>query len=400
MLLRRLLATASAASLFGLVMTAGTASAETIKVGLVAPFSGPFAAYGAQMYAGIKAYFHLNGDEVAGKKVEVIRRDTGGAGPESARRLSQELVNRENVDFLAGYGLTPEAMASAPIAERSKTPMIIMNAATQSIVDKSQYVARVSLTTGQGSGVIGRWAAAEGIKTVVTMVADYGPGLDAEAAFKKIYTRGGGEVLETIRTPLNSPDFGPFVQRIKDIKPDAVFVFVPAGEQSMGFMKNYQSRGLAEQGIRVIGTGDVTDDHVMPAMGDEALGVITGFHYSVAHASPENEKFLKAFAAVNPDAGQANFMTVAGYDGMDAIFQVSKALNGDIDGDKAMEVLKGMKINSPRGPVLIDPETRDVVQTEYIRRVERVDGQLRNVEFARFPEVKGDGDVSGEPQAM
>ncbi|TFL15204.1 ABC transporter substrate-binding protein [Pusillimonas caeni] len=396
--MRKILAAASAASLLGFAATAG--AAETIKVGLVAPFSGPFAQYGAQMYAGIQAYFHLNGDEVAGKKVEIIRRDTGGAGPEIARRLSQELVNRDQVDFLTGYGLTPEALASAPIAERSKTPLIIMNAATLSIVEKSQYIARVSLATAQGSGVIGHWAANEGIKTAVTLVADYGPGLDAEAAFKKTYTRGGGEIVETIRTPLNNPDFGPFMQRIRDIKPDAVFVFVPAGEQSIGFMKNYQSRGLAELGIKVIGPGDVTDDHVLPSMGDEALGVITAFHYSVAHKSPENEKFLKAYAEVNPNAGQANFMTVGGYDGMDAIFQVSKALNGDIDGDKAMEILKGMKIDSPRGPLLIDPETRDVVHTEYIRRVERVDGQLKNVEFARFPEVKGDGDVSGQPESM
>lgn len=399
MSIRKILATASAASLLGLAAV-GAAGAETIKVGLVAPFSGPFAQYGGQMYAGIKAYFHLHGDEVAGKKIEIIRRDTGGSGPEIARRLSQELVNRDKVDFLAGYGLTPEAMASAPIAERSKTPMIVMNAATQSIVEKSQYVARVSLTTGQGSGVIGHWAAGEGIKTAVTLVADYGPGLDAEAAFKSTFTRGGGKIIESIRTPLNSPDFSPYMQKIKDLGPDAVFVFVPAGEQSIGFMKNYQSRGLADVGIKVIGTGDVTDDHVLPAMGDEALGVITGFHYSVAHKSPENEKFLKAFAEVNPDSGQANFMTVAGYDGMDAIFQVARALDGNIDGDKAMEVLKGMKINSPRGPLVIDPETRDVVQTEYVRRVERIDGQLHNVEFARFPQVKGDGDVSGEPLAM
>lgn len=399
MFMRRILAVASAAAVLGLA-AAAPAGAETIKVGLVAPFSGPFAQYGAQMYAGILTYFHLNGDEVAGKKVEVIRRDTGGAGPEVARRLSQELVNRDQVDFLAGYGLTPEAMASAPIAERSKTPLIIMNAATLSIVEKSQYIARISLTTAQGSGVIGNWAANEGIRKVVTLVADYGPGLDAEAAFKKTYTRGGGEIVETIRTPLNNPDFGPFMQRIRDIKPDAVFVFVPAGEQSIGFMKNYQSRGMAELGIKVIGPGDVTDDHVLPSMGDEALGVITAFHYSVAHESPENEKFLKAFAEVNPNIGQPNFMTIGGYDGMDAIFQVSKALNGEIDGDKAMDILKGMKINSPRGPLMIDPETRDVVQTEYIRRVERVDGQLKNVEFALHPEVKGDGDVSGEPQPM
>ncbi|SNS87761.1 amino acid/amide ABC transporter substrate-binding protein, HAAT family [Noviherbaspirillum humi] len=364
-------------------------AADNLKIGLVAPFSGPFADYGKQIEAGIKAYMAQHGNQVAGRKVEIIVKDTGGSGPEAAKRLSQELVSRDKVDFLAGYGLTPEAMATAPIAQQAKTPMIIMNAATVSIPQKSQYIARVSLVTAHSAYYIGKWAAKNNIKKVVTLVADYGPGIDSEAAFKAAFAEGGGQVTESIRTPLNSPDFSPFLQRIKDAKPDAMFVFVPAGEQSIGIMKSYRERGLADAGIKMIGTGDLTDDNVLPAMGDASLGVITAFHYSANHNSPENKTFLQNFAKANPNIARPNFMAVAGYDGMDAIYQVTTKLNGKIEGDKAMEILKGLKIKSPRGPLTIDPEIRDVSQTQYIRRVEKVNGQLYNVEFESFPDVKG-----------
>jgi branched-chain amino acid transport system substrate-binding protein len=364
-------------------------AADALKIGLVGPFSGPFADYGKQIEGGIKAYMAQNGNQVAGRKIEIIIKDTGGAGPEVAKRLSQELVSRNKVDFLAGYGLTPEALASAPVAEQSKTPLIIMNAATVSIPSKSKYIARVSLVTAHSAYYIGKWAAKNGIKKVVTLVADYGPGIDSEAAFKAAFAEGGGQVSESIRTPLNSPDFSPFLQRIKDAKPDAMFVFVPAGEQSIGIMKSYRERGLADAGIKMIGTGDLTDDNVLTTMGDASLGVITAFHYSAGHNSPENKAFLQSFAKANPNIARPNFMAVGGYDGMDAIYQVAKKLNGKIDGDKAMEVLKGMKINSPRGPLVIDPEIRDVSQTQYIRRVEKVNNQLYNVEFESFPNVKG-----------
>jgi branched-chain amino acid transport system substrate-binding protein len=371
-------------------IVAGNAhAAEALKIGLVAPFSGPFADYGKQMNAGIKAYMAQHGSEVAGRKIDIITKDTGGSGPEAAKRLSQELVSRDKVDFLAGYGLTPEAMASAPVAQQSKTPMIIMNAATAAIVSKSQYIARVSLVTAHSAYYIGKWASKNGIKKVATIVADYGPGIDSEAAFLAAFKEGGGEIVTSIRTPLNSPDFSPFLQKIKDIKPDAMFVFVPAGEQSIGIMKSYRERGLASAGIKMIGTGDMTDDNVLPAMGEASLGAITAFHYSAAHESAENKAFRKSFAQANPGIARPNFMAVAGYDGMDAIFQVAKKLDGKIDGDKAMAVLKGMKLNSPRGPLMIDPEIRDVVQTQYIRRVEKVGNELYNVETESFPDVKG-----------
>ncbi|MET0856883.1 MAG: ABC transporter substrate-binding protein [Telluria sp.] len=364
---------------------------DTIKVGLIAPFSGPFADYGKQMEGGIKAYMALHGDSVGGKKIQIIMKDTTGPAPEVAKRLAQELVVRDKVDFLAGFGLTPEAMAVAPIAEQSKTPMIIMNAATSVITTKSNYIARFSMTLPQISAPMGTWASKNNIRKVVTLVADYGPGIDAEAAFKETLVKGGGTVTEAIRVPLKNPDFSPFIQRIKDAKPDAVFVFVPAGEQSIAFMKGYRERGLAEAGIKVIGTGDLTDDHVLPAMGPATLGVITTFHYSAAHKSPENAAFLKSFASANPSGGRPNFMAVGAYDGMAAIYEVARKLNGNIDGDKAMAVLKGMKLNSPRGPIMIDPATRDVVQTVYVRKVEQVGGEIYNVEFDKFTDVKDPG---------
>ena len=369
----------------------GAQAQQTIKVGLVAPFSGPFADYGKQFEAGIKTYMKLHGDSVAGKKIELIIKDTTGPVPEIAKRLAQELVVRDKVDFLAGFGLTPEAMAVAPIAEQAKTPMIIMNAATSIITTKSNYIARVSMTLPQVSAPMATWAVKNGVKRVVTLVADYGPGIDAETAFKTNFIGGGGTIIESIRVPLNNPEFGPFIQRIKDAKPEAVFIFVPAGQQGIAFMKGYRERGLAEAGIKVIATGDLTDDHVLQSMGDPTLGVITSFHYSAAHNSPENKAFLKAYAEANPNGGRPNFMTVAAYDGMAAIYEVAKKLNGKIDGDKAMAVLKGMKINSPRGPIMIDPATRDVVQTVYIRRVEKVGGELFNVEFDKFVERKDTG---------
>ena len=383
-----LLALCAATTFFS---AAGAHAQDSIKVGLIAPFSGPFADYGKQMEAGIKAYMAQHGDTVAGKKIEILARDTTGPAPEIAKRLAQELVVRDKVDFLAGFGLTPEALAVAAIAEQAKKPMIVMNAATSVIASKSNYIARVSMTLPQVSAPMASWALKNGIRKVVTLVADYGPGIDAETAFKSTLAAGGGQVLEAIRVPLRNPEFAPYIQRIKDAKPEAVFIFVPAGEQGIAFMKGYRERGLAEAGIKVIATGDLTDDHVLPTMGDGILGVITTFHYSMAHDSAENKAFLKSYAAANPHAGRPNFMAVAAYDGMAAIYEVTRKLNGKIDGDKAMEVLKGMKINSPRGPITIDAQTRDVVQTVYVRRVEKIGGELFNVEFDKFPNVRDPG---------
>jgi branched-chain amino acid transport system substrate-binding protein len=367
-------------------------SGGTIKIGMIAAFSGPFADIGKQLQGGIKAYLKKNGDTVAGKKIEVLYRDTTGPAAEVARRLAQELIVQEKVDFLAGFGLTPEALAAAPMATEGKTPMIIMNAATSIITTKSPYIVRFSMTLPQISAPLGEWAAKNGIGKVATLVSDYGPGHDAEKAFIKTFTAGGGKVVSSVRSPLANPEFAAYIQRIKDTRPDAVFVFVPAGEQSVGVMKSFQERGLAQAGIKLIATGDVLDDHQLSAIGDVALGTISTFHYSVAHKSPENEAFLAAYRDANgPEAGLPNFMSVAAYDGMAAIYEVARQLEGDIDADKAMEILKHMSFTSPRGPISIDPETRDIVQTVYLRRVEKVDGELRSVETAEFPNLKDPG---------
>jgi branched-chain amino acid transport system substrate-binding protein len=374
-----------------LALWTSTAHAEdAIKIGVIAPFSGPFADSGRQMDLGIKAYLRLHGDRVAGKKVQVVRKDTTGPVPELAKRLAQELVVREKVDFLAGFGLTPEALAVADVATQAKKPMIVMNAASSIITTKSPYIVRVSMTLPQNTVPLANWAVKNGIQSVFTLVADYAPGIDAENAFRKAFTAAGGRIIDSVRTPLRDPEFAPFIQRAKDARPQAVFVFLPAG-QGIGFMKGVQERGLPQAGIKMIATGDVTDDQVLDAMGDVALGMITSFHYSAAHDSPENKKFLKACEEVDAGIGRPNFMAVAAFDGMAAIFEVAKKLGGKIDGDRAIEALKGLRLTSPRGMIAIDPETRDIVQTVYLRKVEKVGDHYYNIEFDRIPEVKDPG---------
>jgi branched-chain amino acid transport system substrate-binding protein len=375
-----------------LALAASAAGAEdTIKVGVIAPFSGPFADYGKEMEAGIKAYLKIHGDRVAGRKVVVIYRDTTGPLPDVAKRLAQELVVREKVDVLAGFGLTPEALATADIATQAKVPMIVMNAASSVVTTKSPYIVRVSMTLPQGTAPIAGWAFRNGIKKVFTLVSDYAPGIDSETQFKKSFVEAGGQIVDSVRVPLRNPEFAPFVQRIKDARPDAVFIFVPPGEANIAFMKGFHERGLAQAGIQVIGPGDLTEDHTVDAMGDVALGIITSFHYSDAHESPENKQFLKAFYEVSGGLGRPNFMAVGGYDGMAAVFEMARKLGGKIDGDRGVAALKGWKHLSPRGPITIDPETRDVVQTEYFRRVEKRDGHYVNVEFDQIADVKDPG---------
>jgi branched-chain amino acid transport system substrate-binding protein len=375
-----------------MLVAAGTLQAQgVVKLGLVAEFSGPFAQYGQQILGGMKAYMKQHGDTVAGKKIEIVQKDTTGPAPDVAKRLAQELVTRDNVDFLVGFGLTPNALAVAPVATEAKKPMIIMNAATSIITTKSPYIVRVSMTLPQITQPMAQWAAKNGIKKVYTVVADYGPGLDAEAAFTKAFKAAGGEMVGSVHTPLQNPDFAPFVQRVKDAKPEAVFLFLPAGEQGIAFMKSYKERGLADAGIKLIATGDITDDGVLDAMGDPTLGLVTSFHYSASHNSPENTAFKKAYAEANGTTLRPNFMAAAGYDGMAAIYEALKKTNGSTDGDKIMAALKGMKLTSPRGAIMIDPETRDVVQTVYIRKVEKTGGGLYNMEFDKFPDQKDPG---------
>jgi branched-chain amino acid transport system substrate-binding protein len=372
------------------LIAATTSAQEPIKVGMVVEMSGPFADIGRQIMNGARAYVKAHGDVVAGRKVELIVKDTTGMAPDVAKRVAQELVTNDKVDFLAGFGLTPNALSVAPLATEAKKPMIIMNAATSIITTRSPYIARVSMTLPQVTAPLATWALNNGIKQVYTLVADYGPGIDAETQFKKTFTAGGGQIVGSVRTPPNNPEFSAFLQRIKDARPQALFIFLPQGEQPVAVMKGFAERELDKAGVKLIATGDVTEDSLIEAMGDAPLGVVTTHQYSVAHDSAQNRAFLKAYADIA--TGRPNFMAVGGWDGMAAIYEVIRRLDGKIDGDKAMEVLKGLKIDSPRGPIMIDPATRDVVQTIYVRRVERLkDGKLYNVEFDQVQNVKDPG---------
>jgi branched-chain amino acid transport system substrate-binding protein len=367
------------------------AAAGPIKVGLLAPYSGPFASLGVQIESGIKAYLQTHGDVIEGRKVEILVRDDTGMAPDVAKRLAQGLIVRDNVDFLAGFALTPNAMAVAQLATEAKKPMVIMNAATSSITTKSPYIVRVSLTLPQVTAPLATWAAKNSITNVYTLVSDYAPGADAEAQFTKTFQAAGGTLVGALKVPVQSPDFAPFIQRIKDAKPQAVFVFVPAGAQGIAFMKAFQERGLREAGIRVIATGDLTEDQQLPAMGAEALGVVTTHHYSAAHDSPQNAEFKAAFAKVAGTELRPNFMAVGGWDGMAAIAAVVRKLGGKLEPDRVMEAFKGLELDSPRGHIRIDPETRDVIQTVYVRKVEKRDDGYYNVEFDQFPDQKDPG---------
>ena len=374
-----------------LVASGPVCGQATVKIGVIAEFSGPFADYGSQILGGMKTYLAQNGDVFGGKKIEIVVKDTTGAAPDIAKRLAQETVTRDNVDILAGFGLTPNALAVAPVATEAKKPMVIMNAATSVITTRSPYIVRVSHTLPQDTQPMAQWAAKNGIKRVFTLVSDFGPGQDAEAAFVKAFKAAGGEIVESVRTPLANPDFAPFIQRVKDAKPEAVFVFLPPGSQTIAFIKGYEERGLKAAGIKIIATGDLTDDGTLQAMGDGTMGIVTSFHYSAAHDSPENKAFLKSYAEINGTRLRPNFMACAGYDGMAAIAEALKKTQGSTDADKLLSAFKGMKLMSPRGPIVIDPETRDIVQTVYIRRVEKLNGILYNVEFDKFPEVRDPG---------
>jgi branched-chain amino acid transport system substrate-binding protein len=366
------------------------AAAEPLKIGLVLPMSGPFAGYGKQIERGVQLYLKQHGDTFSGRKVVLVVKDDTGVAPEISKRVAQELVVQDKVDILAGFGLTPSAFAVAPIATEAKKPMIIMNAATSAVTTKSDYILRVSMTLPQNTAPIASWAAKNGIHKVYTVVADYGPGHDAEAQFKKTFTAAGGEVVGEVRTPVKNPDFAPFLQKVKDTHPDAVFLFVPPGEQSIGFMKGFAERDLAKSGVRAIATGDLTAETVLDPLGDAALGVTTSFHYSEAHNSPENKAFTEAwYKAYGPD--RPDFMAVAGYDGMHLIEETLKKTGGNADGDAFVAAAKGLKWVSPRGPISIDPATRDIVQTIYIRKVEKVGGKLQNVEFDSSAEMRDPG---------
>lgn len=384
MITRRTLMAAAGLAMGGLVAIPASAQ-ETVKIGLILPMTGPFASTGRQVEAGVKAYMALNGDTVAGKKIEVVLRDDGGVADQT-RRIAQELVVNDGAKMLMGFGLTPLAMSVAPVLNQAKIPAIITSATTSAIMPQSQYYVRTSMGGPQSAVPVATWAVQNNLKKVVTLVSDYGPGIDIEQGFTNQFKKEGGTIVEAIRVPLANPDFAPFLQRVRDAKPDAVFAFVPAGIGAQ-FMKQYVDRGLADAGIKLIATGDVTDDDLLNGMGPAAKGVITGHFYSTLHDSPENKAFVAQVKKASNNM-RPNFMGVGGYDAMTLAYMALKKTNGDTDGTKLIEAMKGATWVSPRGPITIDPATRDIVQDIYMREVKEVNGELYNVEFATFPKIK------------
>jgi branched-chain amino acid transport system substrate-binding protein len=371
------------------VMAAGSASAQQgpIKIGLIMPYSGQFADAATQMDNAIKLFVKQNGDTVAGRKIEFIRKDTGGIAPDVAKRLAQELVVRDGVDILAGFVLTPNALAAGDVSDQAKKFMVVMNAATSIITTKSPYMVRTSVTTPQLNQSLGEWAVKKGgVKKVYTMVSDFGPGLDAEGAFQLGFKEAGGEVTGQVKMPVANPDFSAFVQRAKDLNPESIYIWVPGGAQPGTLGKALAERGIDPRKMKVMGQGEITDDTALKTMGDAALGIITAFHYDPTHKSAKNDAFVKAFNADynrNPD-----LFSIGGWDGMQLIYDSLKKTGGKTDAQALVDAAKGSKWESPRGPISIDPETRDIIQTVYIRRVEKIDGKIQNVEFDKVENVK------------
>jgi branched-chain amino acid transport system substrate-binding protein len=373
----------------GIALAVGTlvstgASAEDVKVGVVLPLTGGLSAVGKQVQAGIKMYMDKNGASVGGKKIDLIVKDDGGV-PDNSKRLAQELIVNDKVAII-GSALTPSAMAIGPLSTQAKTANVVMVSGTSGVINPNNpYMVRTSFTLGQQSGIIAEWATKNGSKKVAIIQSDWAPGAEATAVFTDAFTKAGGQIAETIKVPLANPDFAPFLQRARDLNPDTLFVFVPAG-QAGTFAKQFAERGLDKAGIKLIGPGDIVDDNDLPGMGDAMLGVVTAGIYSVLHNSPTNKEYVAAFKKAN--GFRPNFISLGGYDGMHLIYEALKKTQGKTDGDALITAMKGMKWESPRGPISIDPETRDIVQNVYIGKIEKVDGELYNVEFATFDAVK------------
>jgi branched-chain amino acid transport system substrate-binding protein len=361
------------------------AAENIVKIGLILPMTGQQASTGKQINAAVQLFVKQHGAQVAGKTIEVILKDDASL-PDNTKRLAQELIVNNRVAVLAGFGITPSALSAAPLATQAKIPEVVMAAGTSIITERSPYIVRTSFTLPQSSVIIADWAAKNDIRKVVTIVSDYAPGIDSENSFKARFTADGGSVVESIRVPFQNPDFSPFLQRARDDAPNAVFVFVPSG-QGGTFVKQFIERGLSGAGIKLIGTGDVTDDDQLNGMGDAVIGTITAGPYSAAHPSQENQNFVAAFKALNGGL-RPNFMAVGGYDGMHLIYAALDVTKGSTDGDALIAAMKGRSWESPRGPISIDPLTRDIVQNIEVRRVEKHDGELYNIEFETFKDIK------------
>jgi branched-chain amino acid transport system substrate-binding protein len=368
-----------------LAFTSKALAQTTLRIGLLAPLTGPFTSTGKQLVAGARLYMQLNGDVVAGRKIELVVKDDAG-NADMTKRLAQEMVVNDKVAVLTGFGLTPGALATAPIATEAKVPQVVMMAATAIVTERSPFIVRAGFSVPQTVMPLADWAAGNGIKQVMTVVSDYAPGIDVETVFKQRFEAIGGKVVASLRVPLANPDFAPYLQRVAETKPDALLGFVPAGI-GPAFMRQFVERGLDKSGIRFIAEGSLTEDDVVNQIGDAALGTITSQHYSAAHDSPENRKFVADFKQANAGA-RPNLVAVHAYDGMRLIYDALKKTGGATDGAALVDAMKGLSFVSPRGPVTIDRDTREMIQNIYIRKVERVDGELYNVEFATIPDFK------------
>ena len=366
----------------GLMGTA--ASADVIKVGVIGTMSGPYALFGQNFKMGIDAWVAEHGKKVGDHEVEFIYRDEDQPNPAKSKALAQELLVKDKVQYLAGLYFTPDAMAVAPLLEEAKTPLIVLNAATSAIVEKSPYIVRTSFTMWQNTVPAAKVAAKNGAKKVAIAVSDYGPGVDAETAFKKTFEAGGGTISEAIRMPLNTTDFSPIMQRIKDSGADTIFTFLPAGPPTLGFVKAYIDNGLKAAGVKLMSTGDVVTEPDLPNIGDSGIGILSTYHYAVSHDSPENKAFLAQLVKGGAKLDEVTMTSVAAYDGARLIYKMIEATNGQRDPEKALAAVKGMKWVSPRGPVSIDPDTRHIRQNVYLREVAKQDGKLINKELQTF----------------
>ncbi len=372
----------------GVAWSASAFAQETVKIGVILPYSGPFADAANQLQAGIDLYIAKHGDEVAGKKIELIKKDTGGPAADVAQRLAQELVVRDGADIIAGFALTPEALGAAPVADEAQKLMVVMNAATSIVTEQSDYIVRTGVTIPQLNYAFGKWAFEEaGVKQAYTLVSDYGPGHDAEKSFSSGFTEAGGTILGSDRTPVANPDFSAYVQRVRDANPEAVYIFVPGGAQPAAIGKALVDRGLAPPETKIFAQGELTHPEALESMGETARGIITTFHYTLERDDPLNNEYVDGYLAAN-NGRAPDLFSIGGYDGMHLIYEALKATNGDTSGDALIEAAKGMAWDSPRGPMSIDPETRDVVQTVYIREIQDVDGKLQNVIIHEIPDVK------------
>jgi branched-chain amino acid transport system substrate-binding protein len=376
------------ASIALLALGGVTARADgTIKVGVVDSFSGPFADFGEQIGNGISLYMRKHGDTVAGKKIEIINRDSGGPNPDKAKQLVQDLIVRDKVDFIAGLDFTPNALAAAPLLTEARKPAVLMLSATQIVTEKSPYFVRFSFSIDMQQQKFGEWAAKAGMKDAYIVVSDYVSGNAAGDSFTKGFVGAGGTISGRIGVPLSGADLAPYVQRIADAKPGAIYVFLLSTKDSVAFTKLYVQMGLKKAGTKLLGATDLFEASNTNNPSDDAIGAYSVQQYAHTHDSALNRQYVKDYAAAFGTKIHPDFMSVAGYDGMAGIYRVAEKLKGEIDGDKAMAIFKGMAFESPRGPIKIEADSRDITEPIYIRQIERQGGELINKEIFEFPGV-------------